>query len=321
MPCWINCQTRTPRMSERSALRPVSGVVLLDKSTGLSSNSALQRIRRLFRARKAGHTGSLDPLASGLLPICLGEATKLSAFLLDHDKRYTVRIQLGITTDTGDTEGCVLSTAPVPNLTQNDILGVLRGFQGEIMQKPPMYSAIKHQGKRLYELARQGIEVERKARPVTLYELNLLSMEDDSLELDVRCSKGTYIRTLAEDIGTVLGCGGHVTRLRRTEVGNLTLAQAHTESSLASLPESPLLDTLLPPDAIIGDIPAVHLSDEQGFYLQRGQAVRVNHPPATDGWLRLYLQHTRFLGMGVVLDDGRVAPRRLLNPEEQNAPT
>ncbi|MGI9211448.1 MAG: tRNA pseudouridine(55) synthase TruB [Methylococcaceae bacterium] len=308
-------------MSERTALRPISGVVLLDKATGLSSNSALQRVKRLFKARKAGHTGSLDPLASGLLPVCLGEATKLSGFLLNHDKRYTVTIRLGITTDTGDTEGSMVATAPVPRLTKNDMLEVLSGFRGEVMQKPPMYSAIKHQGKRLYELARQGIEVERKARPVTLYELNLLSMEDDSLELDVRCSKGTYIRTLAEDIGNVLGCGGHVTRLRRTEVGDLTLAQAYTESSLASLPESPLMDTLLPPDAIISNIPAVHLSDEQGFYVQRGQAVRVTDPPATDGWVRLYLQHTRFLGMGIVLNDGRIAPRRLLNSEEQDAQT
>ncbi len=306
-------------MNKRPTLYPIDGVFLLDKDTGLSSNAALQRIKRLFAAQKAGHTGSLDPLASGLLPICLGEATKLSGFLLNHDKRYRVRIRWGITTDTGDAEGKILTSRPVPRLTYEQIQSALRLFQGDILQKPPMYSALKHQGRRLYELARQGVEVEREARPVTLHELNILSMEEDHLELDVCCSKGTYIRTLAEDLGHALGCGGHVTALRRTGVGALTLDQTCTESRLAHLSEAQRLETLLPPDRIVEHIPAVHLSDETGFHVQRGQAVRVTEPPAT-GWVRLYVGQTRFLGLGEVLDDGRVAPRRLLCSSSDKSP-
>lgn len=302
-------------MNTRPVLRPINGVLLLDKATGLSSNAALQRVRRLFRAKKAGHTGSLDPLASGLLPICLGEATKLSSFLLNHDKRYRVKIRLGITTRTGDVEGEVLTTSAVPPLTQDMLEDVLAPLRGDILQKPPMYSALKHQGKRLYELARQGVEVEREARPITIHELNLLDIQSDSLELDVHCSKGTYIRTLAEDIGQALGCGGHVTILRRLDVGDLALTNALTESELADLPDDELLNTLMPPDAIVTCIPAVHLTDEMGFYVRRGQAVRVPKAPVT-GWVRLYVRQTVFLGMGEILDDGRVAPRRMLNWDE-----
>ncbi len=299
----------------RPPLRSIDGVLLLDKATGLSSNAALQRIRRLFRAKKAGHTGSLDPLASGLLPVCLGEATKLAGYLLNHDKRYQVSIRLGMTTRTGDSEGEVLTTAPVPSLSRDELLAVLARFSGDIQQCPPMHSALKHQGQRLYQLARQGIEVERQLRPVTIHALNLLDYQGDTLELDVKCSKGTYIRTLAEDIGAALGCGGHVVVLRRTEVGDLTLADAHTETALASLADSDLLGKLLPPDSIIQQIPAVYLSDETGFYVRRGQAVLVPKAPV-EGWVRIYVKQTVFLGMGEVLDDGRIAPRRLLNLSE-----
>lgn len=315
MPCWINYL----RMSERLVFRPLSGIFLLDKATGLSSNAALQRVRRLFRAEKAGHTGSLDPLASGLLPICLGEATKLAGFLLDHDKRYQVRIRLGITTTTGDAEGEVLATAPVPALTEQTIQALLARFQGETLQTPPMYSALRYQGQRLYELARRGIEVERPARPVTLHEIHLLAIGADSLELAVHCSKGTYIRTLAEDIGTALGCGGHVTLLRRTGVGDLTLTQACTESALAALSEDERLTGLLAPDAIVKHIPAIHLSDEAGFCVSRGQTVPATGASAV-GTVRLYVRQTRFLGMGEVRSDGYVAPRRLLRcfPQDGN---
>lgn len=313
MPCSITCMNKPPDW------HPVDGVLLLDKDTGLSSNAALQRAKRLFGTKKAGHTGSLDPLASGLLPVCLGEATKLSGFLLNHDKRYQVRIRWGITTDTGDAEGKILTSSPVPQLTREQMQSVLQHFQGEILQKPPMYSALKHQGRRLYALARQGIEVERTPRPVTLHALNILSMGADELELDVRCSKGTYIRTLAEDLGQALGCGGHVTRLRRTGVGDLTLDQACTEAWLADVPAADRLKVLLPPDRIVEYLPAVVLSDETGFCVQHGQAVRVAESPMT-GWVRLYVGQTRFLGMGEILTDGRVAPRRLLCSRSDESP-
>lgn len=302
-------------MNTRPPLRSINGVLLLDKATGLSSNAALQRVRRLFRAKKAGHTGSLDPLASGLLPVCLGEATKLAGFLLNHDKRYRVSIRLGVTTRTGDSEGEVLATAPVPSLSRDQLMDVVNSFLGEILQCPPMHSALKHQGKRLYQLARQGIEVEREPRPVTIHELNLLDYQGDVLDLYVKCSKGTYIRTLAEDIGAVLGCGGHVIALRRTEVGDLTLAASHTETSLASLSDADLLETLLPPDTIVQPIPAVYLTEETGFDVRRGQAVLAPQSPA-NGWVRIYVRPDVFLGMGEVQDDGRIAPRRLLNPNE-----
>jgi len=299
-------------MNTRPVLRDIHGVLLLDKATGLSSNAALQRVKRLFRAKKAGHTGSLDPLASGLLPICLGEATKLSGFLLNHDKRYQVRIRLGVTTDSGDAEGAILTTTAVPPLSEDIMERVLAPFRGDILQKPPMFSALKHQGKRLYELARQGIEVEREARPVCIHALTLLGMEGDILSLDVHCSKGTYIRTLAEDIGQALGCGGHVVALRRSDAGCFSLASAHTETALNERADADLLATLLPPDAVVEHLPAVQLSEEMAFHVRRGQAVLVPKAPVTD-WVRLYARESGFMGMGVVLDDGRVAPRRLLN--------
>jgi tRNA pseudouridine55 synthase len=293
-------------------LRGLNGVFLLDKSTGMTSNFALQKTKRLFRARKAGHTGSLDPIASGLLPICLGEATKLSGFLLNTDKRYRVRVRLGVITETGDIEGAVVETRPVPALTNEMIESALDGFRGDIMQVPPMYSALKHQGRRLYDLARKGIEVEREARPVTIHELRLEAFDAASLDLDVHCSKGTYIRTLAEDLGQVLGCGGHVEVLRRTAVGDLDLGAAHTVEALESLSDEAARDAwLLPMDRIVNHLPEVRLSDELSFYVRKGEAVLVPKAP-TEGSVRLYGQRDVFMGIGEVLDDGRIAPRRLV---------
>ena len=206
-------------MARRRKGRNISGILLLDKPLNLTSNAALQRVKRLYKADKAGHTGSLDPLATGLLPICLGAATKASAFLLDADKRYLTTVKLGEKTTTADAEGEIIETRAVEGVTQESVTAVLQQFIGEIEQLPPMYSAVKHKGERLYKLAREGKEVERKTRRITIYSIDLVSLHDDLLELDIHCSKGTYVRTLAEDIGEELGCGGHVAALRRTLVG------------------------------------------------------------------------------------------------------
>ncbi len=294
--------------------RDVNGILLLDKPSGITSNDALQQVKRLYFAKKAGHTGSLDPLASGVLPICMGEATKVSAFLLDSDKRYKVRCQLGIRTATADAEGEVLETRPVGDYSAAQVEAVLEEFRGSIEQTPPMYSALKHQGQRLYKLARQGVEVERQPRPVEIYELSLGSQGEDWLEISVHCSKGTYVRTLAEDIGNRLGCGAHVTALRRTAVGPYRDDGLVTLERLKELKETnmPAMDELLLPiESALSQWPDIDLSTDAAFYLQQGQPVLVPHAP-TSGWVRLYEGNRSFLGMGEILDDGRVAPRRLM---------
>ena len=300
-------------MSEsRPARRAISGVFLLDKASGYSSNSSLQKVKRLFRAQKAGHTGSLDPLASGLLPICLGEATKLSSYWLNSDKRYEVRIRLGAETDTADSEGSVTRTAPVPDLSEALIETMLARFRGAIEQVPPMYSALKHQGQRLYDLARKGVEVERPARPITIHALTLLGFDATTLTLDVRCSKGTYIRVLAEDIGRALGCGGHVEMLRRTEVGEFGLDLSCTMDRLEELPEPERDALLLPTDSLVLHLPAVKLNESMSVLVGRGNPLFVPQAPVS-GWVRLYGRSAGFLGLGEVLDDGRIGPRRVLN--------
>jgi len=294
--------------------RDVNGILLLDKPSGITSNDALQQVKRLFYAKKAGHTGSLDPLASGVLPICMGEATKVSAFLLDADKRYQVRCQLGVRTTTADAEGEVVETRPVVSWTAEQIDRVFDEFRGRIEQIPPMYSALKHQGQRLYKLARQGVEVEREPRPVDIYELTLTGQGDDWIDIDVHCSKGTYIRTLAEDIGEKLGCGAHVSALRRSMVGPYGAGQLVTLEQLQYLKENDMPamdDLLLPIESALSQWPDVDLSTDAAFYLQQGQPVLVPHAP-TSGWVRLYEGNRSFLGMGEILDDGRVAPRRLM---------
>jgi tRNA pseudouridine55 synthase len=298
----------------RPEFRAINGVFLLDKSSGYSSNASLQKARRLFRARKAGHTGSLDPLASGLLPICLGEATKLSSYWLNADKRYQVRIRLGAETDSADSEGTVTVTRPVPALTASGLAAVLDGFRGAGVQVPPMYSALKHQGQRLYNLARQGIEVERQARPIAIYALRLLGFDATSLVLDVHCSKGTYIRTLAEDIGRVLGCGGHVEMLRRTALGALDVGAACTMDRLAALTEEGRDALLLPMDTLVAHLPAVELNEEMSIQASHGNPLFVPQAPV-QGCVRLYGGSAGFLGLGEVLEDGRIGPRRMLrNP-------
>ncbi len=296
--------------------RNVSGILLLDKPAGLTSNEALQKVKRLYRARKAGHTGSLDPLASGLLPICFGEATKVSGFLLDADKHYVVRCRLGERTTTGDAEGEVVERRPVEGVTPAAIEQALAGFRGPIEQTPPMYSAVKHEGQRLYKLARQGVEVERKPRTVVIHELVLRALEDDEMELEVRCTKGTYVRTLVEDIGEALGVGAHVVALRRLGVGPYGSEGMVGLDELKALAEQGFdaLDArLLPIESALTQWPQVTLTPDAAFYLRQGQAVLVPHAP-TSGWVRLYQgdNGSRFIGMGQVLDDGRVAPKRLM---------
>ncbi len=288
----------------------MDGVLLLDKPVGLSSNQALQQVKRLYMAAKAGHTGSLDPFATGLLPICLGEATKFSHFLLDADKTYQATLRLGATTTTGDTEGDIVTTAEV-SVTREIMETVLRRFMGEISQIPPMYSALKHQGKALYEYARAGVEIERPPRAVTIHSIALDELADTSAVITVSCSKGTYIRTLAEDIGKALGCGAYLTQLRRLETGGFDLGQAVTLEQLESMTLEQRDARLLPADDLLQQFPAVMLDADSAYYLCRGQPVWKSGMVQT-GYLRLYAEPDRFLGLGELDEDGRVAPRRLV---------
>ncbi|MGL4860308.1 MAG: tRNA pseudouridine(55) synthase TruB [Enterobacteriaceae bacterium] len=302
--------------------RDIHGVLLLDKPQGLTSNDALQKVKRLFNANKAGHTGALDPLATGMLPICLGEATKFSQFLLDADKRYRVTALLGQRTTTSDAEGEVISERPV-SFNQAQLQAALEHFQGSLMQVPSMYSALKYQGRPLYEYARQGIEVPREARQITLYETILLRQDERALELEVHCSKGTYIRTLVDDMGEMLGCGAHVIQLRRLQVADypadamVTLEQlntlvesAHQESFPLELVLDPLL---LPTDTALQSLPEVNLLPVVASYLKQGQAVQVSGAPR-EGMVRLSEGESRhFIGVGVIDEQGNVAPRRLVS--------
>ncbi len=291
----------------RRSWQRVDGVLLLDKASGMTSNSALQSARRLFSAAKAGHTGTLDPLATGLLPLCFGEATKFSADLLAADKIYEAELLFGLTTDTGDAEGTVLQQRPI-DFAQADLEATLLRFCGRISQIPPMYSALKRDGKPLYQLARQGIEVEREARDVTINELLLLAFSGHRCRLRVSCSKGTYIRTLAEDIGNALGCGAHLTALRRVAVGPLRIVEALTLDQLQALSEEQRIDCLLPPDALLQTLPAVHLDAEATQRFVHGNPVSVVAAP---GKCRVYGEN-RLLGLGEADAGGNVNPRRLV---------
>ena len=302
-------------MKTRAKGRNVSGIVLLDKPLHITSNAALQRVKRLFQASKAGHTGSLDPLASGLLPICLGEATKVSGFLLDTDKRYRAVCQLGVTTTTGDREGQILQTRPLADIDRPRLDQVLAGFIGAIEQVPPMFSALKQHGQPLYKLAQRGLTVERAPRSVHIHGIDLVTWQADQFEIEVSCSKGTYIRTLAEDIGERLGCGAHLSALRRTGVGGLDASRMVNFEELQALAEQGLgvLDeqVLIPMQAALAHWPEVNVSDDAAFYLSQGQAVFVPRTPGA-GWVTLFADNQRFLGLGQVLQDGRVAPKRLV---------
>lgn len=308
-------------MARRRKGRPINGVILLDKPTGISSNDALQKVKRIYFAEKAGHTGALDPLATGMLPICLGEATKFSQFLLDSDKRYRVIAKLGERTNTSDSDGEVVETRPI-DVTLDKLEACIEKFRGESEQVPSMFSALKYQGKPLYEYARKGIEVPRESRKITVYEIVLHRFEGDEVEMDVHCSKGTYIRTIVDDLGEMLGCGAHVTMLRRTGVAkypyekmvtleqlNELLEQAHREERA---PRELLDPLLLPMDTAVEDLPEVNLVPELADMVQHGQPVQVFGAP-TEGSLRLTMGEERlFIGVGEMNEDGKIAPKRLV---------
>lgn len=292
-------------------LRNVDGLLILDKPSGPTSNRCLQQVKHLLRAAKAGHTGALDPLASGVLPLCFGEATKVSQFLLDSDKAYRARIKLGITTATGDSEGEVLATAAVPAFTIAQIETVLARFRGLITQQPSIYSALKQNGVPLYQLAREGKEITPKFRDVTIYSLQLLAHEGDELEIDVSCSKGTYVRTLAEDIGKALGTGAHLTALRRLKAGPFTLDDSLTIEQMADLAQRGELETrLIPPDQAIADLPEVQLGADQARRIRQGQPVRLSDRSAAPD-VRVYFEQD-FVGICELRGDGTLAAKRLM---------
>ncbi len=308
-------------MARRRRGLPVNGVLLLDKPQGLSSNHALQRVRRLFQAQKAGHTGTLDPMATGLLPICLGEATKFSAHLLEADKVYHTRVELGVMTDTGDAEGTVIERREVPALDEAAVKNVIARFHGEIDQVPPMYSALKHQGRKLYELAREGQHVERAARRITVYDARLTAFDQNAFEFEVRCSKGTYIRTLAEDIGLALGCGAHISALRRLETGPFDATAMWTIDALEALADQAAREAeLMAPDVLVDHLPALALDHGAYQRLVHGQQASLDTSSAgalaDEAMVRLYRDAT-FVGLGRISGkaDGvtTVAPKRLLS--------
>ena len=306
----------------RNRGRSVNGIFLLNKPLDRSSNQALQRVKNLFDANKAGHTGALDPLATGVLPICLGEATKFSQFLLDSDKHYRSTFVLGVATETGDCDGDILSEADASTLTQKQIESAIEAFRGEIQQIPSMYSALKHNGQPLYKLARQGIEVERQARTINIYKYEIVDFRPGpraELDVEVHVSKGTYVRTLAEDLGAALGCGAHVSALHRHIAGPFTEQETITLPELEKLRESceaPELDYLLKPmDIAVADRMAVELSEIVAGYFQLGQEVMSTQAfrNGQEGDIvRVFREGGTFLGVGTVTEEGKVAPKRLV---------
>ena len=295
--------------------RDIHGVFLLDKPQGMSSNDIMQKVKRIFQANKAGHTGALDPLATGMLPICLGEATKFSQFLLDADKRYLVTAKLGERTDTSDAEGQIVETRDV-NVKTPEILTALEQFRGNILQVPTMFSALKHNGKPLYEYARQGITVEREARPITIFKLNFIEYNAPYLTLEVHCSKGTYIRTLVDDLGELLDCGAHVTMLRRTAVADYPTEKMldwHALQSLAEPQDLSLLDALLLPiDTAVAKLPALTLNESQTQGIGFGQRIKFDNPNRLQGQVRLFSHENRFLGVAVIDENNVIRPQRLV---------
>lgn len=301
--------------------KKINGILLLDKPIGFTSNQALQRVKHLFQAKKAGHTGSLDPIATGMLPICFGEATKFSQFLLESDKSYTVTAKLGVTTTTGDSEGDVVTEKPV-DVTLDGVNAVVSQFVGEIEQTPPMYSAVKHNGQPLYKLARKGIEVERKSRRITIFSITEVELNQDELTLTVHCSKGTYIRTLVEDIANQLGCGAHVIALRRLMVSPYQEGVMYSLPTLEKIVETKGVDALqsllLPVETSVSIFPAVKISTSAAFYLRMGQPVRASLELGAP-LVRLFSEDASFLGVGEATGDGRVKPHRLLATQEKVA--
>ena len=309
----------------KTAKSIVSGVLLIDKPQGMTSQQVVSKVKYLLKSdvhdsKKAGHTGTLDPMATGLLPICLGEATKFSHYQLDAVKSYQAIIKLGEQTDTGDAEGQIIATIPVPHVTQAVLQSVTEQFLGEIMQVPPMYSALKKDGKKLYELAREGIEVERAARPLTIYQLSLTPLSDQQLQLTVTCSKGTYVRVLAEDIAKALGTVGHLTALRRIQTGDFEIANAITLADFAALDVAARFDKLLAVDACVHSLPSLVLDDSQSKRIQQGQRLNVKTTMLTqqltlnaNQTFRLFDDHQQFLGTGLLEPNGRLQPMKLVN--------
>ena len=303
----------------------VSGVLLIDKPQGMTSQQVVSKVKYLLKSdvhdsKKAGHTGTLDPMATGLLPICLGEATKFSHYQLDAVKSYQAIIKLGEQTDTGDAEGEIITTIPVPHVTQAMLQSVTEQFLGEIMQVPPMYSALKKDGKKLYELAREGIEVERTARPLTIYKLSLTPLSAQQLQLTVTCSKGTYVRVLAEDIAKALGTLGHLTALRRIQTGDFEIANAITLADFAALDVAARFDKLLAVDACVHSLPSLVLDDNQSKRIRQGQRLNVKTTMLTqqlnltfNQTFRLFDDHEQFLGTGLLEPNGRLQPMKLVN--------
>lgn len=303
----------------------VSGVLLIDKPQGMTSQQVVSKVKYLLKSdvhdsKKAGHTGTLDPMATGLLPICLGEATKFSHYQLDAVKSYQAIIKLGEQTDTGDAEGEIITTIPVPHVTQAMLQSVTEQFLGEIMQVPPMYSALKKDGKKLYELAREGIEVERAARPLTIYQLSLTPLSDQQLQLTVTCSKGTYVRVLAEDIAKALGTLGHLTALRRIQTGDFEIANAITLADFAALDVAARFDKLLAVDACVHSLPSLVLDDNQSKRIRQGQRLNVKATMLTQQMnltanqtFRLFDDYQQFLGTGLLEPNGRLQPMKLVN--------
>ena len=309
----------------KTAKSIVSGVLLIDKPQGMTSQQVVSKVKYLLKSdvhdsKKAGHTGTLDPMATGLLPICLGEATKFSHYQFDAVKSYQAIIKLGEQTDTGDAEGQIIATSPVPHVTQAMLQSVTEQFLGEIMQVPPMYSALKKDGKKLYELAREGIEVERAARPLTIYELSLTPLSDQQLQLIVTCSKGTYVRVLAEDIAKALGTLGHLTALRRIRTGDFEIANAITLADFAALDFASRFDKLLAVDACVHSLPSLVLDDSQSKRIQQGQRLNVKATMLThqlnltaNQTFRLFDDQQQFLGTGLLEPNGRLQPLKLVN--------
>jgi tRNA pseudouridine55 synthase len=314
-------------VAKRRKGRPINGILLLDKPLEISSNSALQKVKRIYFAQKAGHTGALDPLATGMLPVCLGEGTKFSQFLLDTDKTYQVTAKLGVRTTTSDADGDIVSNKPV-DVNEEQLLVALDTFRGQTSQVPSMYSALKYQGQPLYKYAREGIEVPREARDINVYQLDLLRFEGDEVDLEIHVSKGTYIRTIVDDLGEVLGCGAHVSMLRRVSVGSYPRDKMVTIDTLEALLEkakkdnvspSEYLDPLLVPmNTALEGMPKVIVDEHSVLYLRNGNPVQASNVPP-EGYVQVYVDQTdEFLGVGKIDDNGLVAPKRIIVEHQQN---
>ena len=312
-----NKEENIEMVRQRGNGRSINGIIFLDKTAGQSSNYALQRVKRLLNAKKAGHTGSLDPLATGVLPLCFGEATKVSQFLLEADKRYLVKVVLGKRTDSGDSDGATLKIQRQINVESETLVAALNKFEGVIQQLPPMYSALKYKGVPLYKFARKGVNIERKLRSVTVRKIVLLNFEDNIVDIDVTCSKGTYIRTLADDLGEELGCGAYVSQLRRIQAGRFTIDSCRKMDDLEAIKESgglgALDELLVPMDQAITEMPQVLLERKTAKQIKSGQAVLLDEVPE-NGLVRLY-EEKSFIGIGVINIEGKVAPRRLVATE------